>query len=140
MSDDYEYHSSEVDLSGDPEAGKWSIRCLDVHKRLGGVPVLNGLNVAIPDDTVTVVLGQQQLARGVQVVPAETAVAGVGDPAGFAGERRAEPDYPVAILGWPDRVAAIEGLRPHQAGWRALLPADQARAQRHALARLCLRR
>jgi phospholipid/cholesterol/gamma-HCH transport system ATP-binding protein len=67
VSDDYQYHSSEVDLSGDPETGNWSIRCLDVHKRLGGVPVLNGLNVAIPDDTVTVVLGPSGTGKSVLI-------------------------------------------------------------------------
>jgi phospholipid/cholesterol/gamma-HCH transport system ATP-binding protein len=67
MSDDYQYHSSELDLTGDPEAGNWSIRCLDVHKRLGGVPVLNGLNVAIPDDTVTVVLGPSGTGKSVLI-------------------------------------------------------------------------
>jgi phospholipid/cholesterol/gamma-HCH transport system ATP-binding protein len=67
MSDEYQYHSSELDLSGDPEAGNWSIRCLDVHKRLGGVPVLNGLNVAIPDDTVTVVLGPSGTGKSVLI-------------------------------------------------------------------------
>jgi phospholipid/cholesterol/gamma-HCH transport system ATP-binding protein len=67
MSDDYQYHSSELDLSGDPETGNWSIRCHDVHKRLGGVPVLNGLNVAIPDDTVTVVLGPSGTGKSVLI-------------------------------------------------------------------------
>ena len=33
---EYQYHSSELDLSGDPDTGNWSIRCIDVHKRLGG--------------------------------------------------------------------------------------------------------
>ena len=63
MPDEYEYHSSELDLSGDPDAGNWSIRCIDVRKRLGGVLVLNGLNVAFPDNTITVVLGPRALAR-----------------------------------------------------------------------------
>jgi phospholipid/cholesterol/gamma-HCH transport system ATP-binding protein len=67
VSDDYQYHSSELDLSGDPETGNWSIRCRDVHKRLGGVPVLNGLNVAIPDDTVTVVLGPSGTGKSVLI-------------------------------------------------------------------------
>jgi phospholipid/cholesterol/gamma-HCH transport system ATP-binding protein len=67
MSDDYQYHSDELDLSGDPDAGNWSIRCLDVHKRLGGVPVLNGLNVAIPDDTITVVLGPSGTGKSVLI-------------------------------------------------------------------------
>jgi phospholipid/cholesterol/gamma-HCH transport system ATP-binding protein len=64
---DYQYHSTELDLSGDPDAGDWSIRCKDVHKRLGGVPVLNGLTVAIPDDTITVVLGPSGTGKSVLI-------------------------------------------------------------------------
>ncbi len=69
MSEDYqyEYHSTELDLSGDPEAGDWSIRCIDVHKRLGGVEVLNGLTLAIPDDTITVVLGPSGTGKSVLI-------------------------------------------------------------------------
>ena len=67
MSDDYQYHSDELDLSGSPETGNWSIRCIDVHKRLGGVPVLNGLNVAFPDDTITVVLGPSGTGKSVLI-------------------------------------------------------------------------
>lgn len=64
---DYQYHSTELDLSGDPDAGAWSIRCTDVHKRLGGVPVLNGLTLAIPDDTITVVLGPSGTGKSVLI-------------------------------------------------------------------------
>ncbi len=67
MSDGFEYHSNEVDLLGDPDDERWSIRCLDVHKRLGGVPVLNGLNLAIPDETVTVVLGPSGTGKSVLI-------------------------------------------------------------------------
>jgi phospholipid/cholesterol/gamma-HCH transport system ATP-binding protein len=69
MSDDYqyEYHSDELDLSGDPTVGDWSIRCVDVHKRLGGVAVLNGLTVAFPDDTITVVLGPSGTGKSVLI-------------------------------------------------------------------------
>jgi phospholipid/cholesterol/gamma-HCH transport system ATP-binding protein len=63
----FQYHSEELDLAGDPETGNWSIRCLDVHKRLGGVPVLDGLNVAIPDDTITVVLGPSGTGKSVLI-------------------------------------------------------------------------
>jgi phospholipid/cholesterol/gamma-HCH transport system ATP-binding protein len=65
--DEFEYHSSEVDLLGDPDAERWSIRCLDVHKRLGGAPVLSGLNVAIPDETITVVLGPSGTGKSVLI-------------------------------------------------------------------------
>ncbi len=62
--DEYQYHSGGPDLAGDPDPRRsWSIRCIDVHKRLGGVPVLNGLNVAFPDETITVVLGPRAPAR-----------------------------------------------------------------------------
>jgi len=67
MSEDFQYHSSELDLSGDPDAGNWSIRCIDVYKRLGGVPVLNGLNVAFPDETITVVLGPSGTGKSVLI-------------------------------------------------------------------------
>jgi phospholipid/cholesterol/gamma-HCH transport system ATP-binding protein len=63
----FQYHSEELDLSGDPDTGNWSIRCIDVYKRLGGVPVLNGLNVAIPDDTITVVLGPSGTGKSVLI-------------------------------------------------------------------------
>jgi phospholipid/cholesterol/gamma-HCH transport system ATP-binding protein len=65
--DEFGYHSDELDLAGDSETGNWSIRCLDVHKRLGGVPVLNGLNVAFPDDTITVVLGPSGTGKSVLI-------------------------------------------------------------------------
>jgi phospholipid/cholesterol/gamma-HCH transport system ATP-binding protein len=67
MSDDFQYHTSDLDLSGDPSAGEWSIRAIDVHKRLGGVPVLNGLNLAIPDDMITVVLGPSGTGKSVLI-------------------------------------------------------------------------
>jgi len=65
--DEYHYHSDELDLTGDPDSGEWSIRCIDVYKRLGGVPVLNGLNVAFPDDTITVVLGPSGTGKSVLI-------------------------------------------------------------------------
>jgi phospholipid/cholesterol/gamma-HCH transport system ATP-binding protein len=67
MSDEYQYHNADVDLTGNPDEGNWSIRCTDVHKRLGGVPVLNGLTVAIPDDTITVVLGPSGTGKSVLI-------------------------------------------------------------------------
>jgi phospholipid/cholesterol/gamma-HCH transport system ATP-binding protein len=66
-SDHFEYHSDELELAGDPDDGDWSIRCVDVHKRLGGVPVLNGLNVAFPEDTITVVLGPSGTGKSVLI-------------------------------------------------------------------------
>jgi phospholipid/cholesterol/gamma-HCH transport system ATP-binding protein len=65
--DDYEFHSDDLELSGDPDQGDWSIRCVDVHKRLGGVPVLNGLNVAFPDNMITVVLGPSGTGKSVLI-------------------------------------------------------------------------
>jgi phospholipid/cholesterol/gamma-HCH transport system ATP-binding protein len=68
MNDDelFQYHTSAQQFSGD-EDGEWSIVCSDVHKRLGGVPVLNGLNVAIPDHKITVVLGPSGTGKSVLI-------------------------------------------------------------------------
>jgi phospholipid/cholesterol/gamma-HCH transport system ATP-binding protein len=62
----FEYHATDLDLSGEGE-GDWSIICKDVLKRLGGVPVLNGLNVAIPDHKITVVLGPSGTGKSVLI-------------------------------------------------------------------------
>jgi phospholipid/cholesterol/gamma-HCH transport system ATP-binding protein len=64
---DYQYHTADLDLSGDPDVADWSIRCVEVHKRLGGVPVLNGLTLAIPDNTITVVLGPSGTGKSVLI-------------------------------------------------------------------------
>jgi len=66
--DRHQYHAaSDVDLVGDPDSGEWSIRCLDVKKRLGGVNVLDGLNVAFPEDKITVVLGPSGTGKSVLI-------------------------------------------------------------------------
>ncbi len=61
------YHATDLDLLGDEDDANWSIRCLDVHKRLGGVAVLDGLNVAFPEDTITVVLGPSGTGKSVLI-------------------------------------------------------------------------
>jgi phospholipid/cholesterol/gamma-HCH transport system ATP-binding protein len=63
---EYQYHSHD-EFERDSGDKEWSIRCLDVHKRLGGLPVLNGLNVRIPDDTITVVLGPSGTGKSVLI-------------------------------------------------------------------------
>jgi phospholipid/cholesterol/gamma-HCH transport system ATP-binding protein len=65
--DIFQYHSSDFDVGEDPGDGVWSVRCVEVHKRLGGVPVLNGLNVAIPDEKITVVLGPSGTGKSVLI-------------------------------------------------------------------------
>jgi len=65
--DRHRYHATDLDLLGEPDDDRWSIRCLDVHKRLGGVNVLDGLNVAFPDDTITVVLGPSGTGKSVLI-------------------------------------------------------------------------
>lgn len=64
---EYQYHSHDHLQEEEPADGEWSIRCVDVHKRLGGLPVLNGLNVTIPDDTITVVLGPSGTGKSVLI-------------------------------------------------------------------------
>ena len=63
--DDFEFHTTGLELTG--QEGDWSIRCKDVVKRLGGVPVLNGLNVSFPEDTITVVLGPSGTGKSVLI-------------------------------------------------------------------------
>ena len=63
---DFRYHSHQVEADGD-DGRSWSIRCKNLVKRLGGAPVLNGLNVAIPDDTITVVLGPSGTGKSVLI-------------------------------------------------------------------------
>jgi phospholipid/cholesterol/gamma-HCH transport system ATP-binding protein len=62
----FQYHATEVELPPEGE-GEISILAKDVHKRLGGVPVLNGLNVAIPDHRITVVLGPSGTGKSVLI-------------------------------------------------------------------------
>jgi phospholipid/cholesterol/gamma-HCH transport system ATP-binding protein len=61
------YHATDLDLVGEEDDERWSIRCLDVKKRLGGANVLDGLNVAFPDDTITVVLGPSGTGKSVLI-------------------------------------------------------------------------
>jgi phospholipid/cholesterol/gamma-HCH transport system ATP-binding protein len=67
MPDDRHQYHSDIDFAGDPDDASWSIRCLDVHKRLGGVSVLDGLNVAFPHDKITVVLGPSGTGKSVLI-------------------------------------------------------------------------
>jgi phospholipid/cholesterol/gamma-HCH transport system ATP-binding protein len=62
----FKYHT-EFDWDTEHGEGDWSIRCYDVHKRLGGLPVLAGLNVAIPDQTITTVLGPSGTGKSVLI-------------------------------------------------------------------------
>ncbi|MFZ2049680.1 MAG: ATP-binding cassette domain-containing protein [Solirubrobacteraceae bacterium] len=67
--DDFRYHSAQPTQPKhvDGDEGRWSIQCIDVVKRLAGVPVLNGLNVSFPDDTITVVLGPSGTGKSVLI-------------------------------------------------------------------------
>jgi phospholipid/cholesterol/gamma-HCH transport system ATP-binding protein len=67
LDDRHLYHSTDVDYAGEADDASWSIRCLDVHKRLGGVSVLDGLNVAFPEDKITVVLGPSGTGKSVLI-------------------------------------------------------------------------
>jgi phospholipid/cholesterol/gamma-HCH transport system ATP-binding protein len=55
------------DAGADGEDGRFSIRILDVHKRLGGVAVLDGVNLNIPDETINVVLGPSGTGKSVLI-------------------------------------------------------------------------
>ncbi len=62
----FQYHT-DVDWDAEHGDREWSIRCHDVHKRLGGTDVLDGLNVAIPDHTITTVLGPSGTGKSVLI-------------------------------------------------------------------------
>jgi phospholipid/cholesterol/gamma-HCH transport system ATP-binding protein len=49
------------------DESRWSIRCIDVHKRLGGVAILDGVTLDIPDDTITIVLGPSGTGKSVLI-------------------------------------------------------------------------
>ena len=51
-----------------------------------------------------------------------------------AVEGRGEPEHPVPELGRGHRIPAVQRFHPGQGGRSALLPADEAGAERHALA------
>jgi phospholipid/cholesterol/gamma-HCH transport system ATP-binding protein len=55
------------DGGAENEDGRFSIRILDVHKRLGGVAVLDGVNLNIPDETINVVLGPSGTGKSVLI-------------------------------------------------------------------------
>ncbi len=40
--DRHHYHADDLDLLGAADDDKWSIRCLDVHKRLAACPCSTG--------------------------------------------------------------------------------------------------
>jgi phospholipid/cholesterol/gamma-HCH transport system ATP-binding protein len=61
------YGQPERYADEEEDEGGWSIRCLDVHKRLGGVGVLDGVNLDIPDETITVVLGPSGTGKSVLI-------------------------------------------------------------------------
>ncbi len=56
----------ELDAQEEDE-GRWSIRLFDVHKRLGGVAVLDGVDLDIPDEMITVVLGPSGTGKSVTI-------------------------------------------------------------------------
>ncbi len=110
-----------------------------VHGVVEQDPVALGLGqVADPGGqppAVAVMLGQQQPLRPLQVEPAEAALPDIERALRLPGERCVQPHHLVAMLGRGDRVTAVQGLGPDQAGRRALLPGDLPRAGRHPLPR-----
>jgi phospholipid/cholesterol/gamma-HCH transport system ATP-binding protein len=64
---DYQYHSDPVDWKEEHPGDFWSIRCTDVYKRFGSNQVLNGLNLGVPEGTITVVLGPSGTGKSVLI-------------------------------------------------------------------------
>ena len=63
----YELHQGQLDYAENEPGEFWSIRVEDAHKAFGRHKVLNGLNLAIPEGMITVVLGPSGTGKSVLI-------------------------------------------------------------------------
>jgi phospholipid/cholesterol/gamma-HCH transport system ATP-binding protein len=63
----YEYHQGQLDFPEDSPGEFWSIRVENCHKAFGKNRVMNGLNLAIPEGMITVVLGPSGTGKSVLI-------------------------------------------------------------------------
>jgi phospholipid/cholesterol/gamma-HCH transport system ATP-binding protein len=59
---EYSMHEGQPSFVEKNPGDFWSIECVDVYKSFGRKPILNGLNVGIPEGMITVILGRPALA------------------------------------------------------------------------------
>src|SRR3984893_6394171 len=63
----YEYHQGQMDFPETRPGEFWSIRVENAHKAFGSNRVMNGLNLAIPEGMITVVLGPSGTGKSVLI-------------------------------------------------------------------------
>jgi len=65
--DEYRLHRGAIDVPEERPGDYWCIRCHDVHKSFGENPVLRGLDLGIPEGTISVVLGPSGTGKSVLI-------------------------------------------------------------------------
>jgi len=65
--DDFRLHRGAIDVPEERPGDFWSIRCEDVHKSFGPNQVLRGLNLGIPEGSISVVLGPSGTGKSVLI-------------------------------------------------------------------------
>jgi phospholipid/cholesterol/gamma-HCH transport system ATP-binding protein len=65
--DEYALHQGALTFQEEVPGEFWSIECRDVHKTFGSNTVLNGLNFAVPEGMISVVLGPSGTGKSVLI-------------------------------------------------------------------------
>jgi phospholipid/cholesterol/gamma-HCH transport system ATP-binding protein len=65
--DEYSLHRGAMEVAEEHPGDYWCIRCHDVYKSFGSNPVLRGLNLGIPEGTISVVLGPSGTGKSVLI-------------------------------------------------------------------------
>jgi phospholipid/cholesterol/gamma-HCH transport system ATP-binding protein len=64
---EFEYHSGALQVDEEQPGDFWSVECIDVYKAFGRNRVLNGLNLGVPEGSITVVLGPSGTGKSVLI-------------------------------------------------------------------------
>ncbi|MCW3038108.1 MAG: transporter [Solirubrobacterales bacterium] len=64
---EYSLHEGQPGFAEKNPGDFWSIECVDVYKSFGRKPILNGLNVGIPEGMITVILGPSGTGKSVVI-------------------------------------------------------------------------
>jgi phospholipid/cholesterol/gamma-HCH transport system ATP-binding protein len=65
--DEYRLHTGAIEVAEERPGDFWCIQCTDVHKSFGDNRVLRGLNLGIPEGTISVVLGPSGTGKSVLI-------------------------------------------------------------------------
>ena len=64
---EYSLHEGQSSFREANPGEFWSIECIDVYKTFGSRPILNGLNLGIPEGMITIVLGPSGTGKSVLI-------------------------------------------------------------------------